>query len=1305
MTLTEMEPLKIHLDALEMAGKVVDAQITADSNFPSLINLMRYNVQGGPTVSGLDDHDYPNLNGMLMCFPNINQMKLHSKISLPSEVMEHFHHMQCHCMMGLFTEISKAWLTIDSDIYVWSYENESDVAYFDGLNETIISVGLVKPKTGVFQSYVKYLLILTTTVEITILGVTLTETCDGATPEMQLVPEPIFTVTTDGIGITTIANTSSGRIFLGGRNGSLYEIYYQAESSWFGKRCKKINHSEGPLSFLVPSFVTIALSEEEAIIQISVDDSRNILYTLGDKGTITVWDIDNEGASKVASLSQACLVQNAVHVVKTLDSNNFRPLVSISAITESESVHLNLVVVAATGTRFYFSCTSVANPTARPQGLQLIHVRLPPGYAANATVMRPRKVQMAHYRKGTLILVCGGDTETALCLSNDAYPFTNYLAETQSPLSLDSPVWAMAEILVEPALRIEKQSNSQGEPPLLVRQHMEAPRKFIFLTSQGAIIYVQVRPMDILKQLLLEQRGPDTEAVRAYFQLQSLEQACATCLILATLESSQNAELAEWATRAFFLYGSQRTSSVGPGIDVHNSFANVNTGDMRTSTPRVPNYDMRFQVFRPYAPVGLNTDIPLQQFSAKHNGLYLYVGRILRPLWNMRCIKQETVNNKIQISSTVSARQITWILGLLQALRSFLNKNTHITKQHNTTRNITDGFETTVSSHFQEPIVEERNSLAALKIFITHACEVLELWKILCENHLNIIVNCLSKDQINQFSTATFRDLILIGHEISSLLIIHLIDSYLGDNASVDVVSQRLREVCPNLYRSEDAVCSKANEIILKAKSCTNPEEKECYLQSALKLCKEVAPRLNLSAVCQQFITCQFYSGVLELCLCCAERVDPNNAALHYYKNNEPIEDQEGRFAYMKRTEIYKEVINLLDHLYNQSMSNPLTPTIPSKPGPPPQNASAMPVAPAKEILHDIINDALHSPCETLHASLYAWMIERRLHGELVALAAPSLESYLTRVNAPDLLWQFYERNKNHAAAAKILDSLATKESNIPLSQRVEYLARAVVCMRSDQAGYAPYLGIFLRELEDKVEIARIQQQILDTICNQHLGDRLNEEAFRALNSSLLDITKLYEQYADPLQLWECKLAIIHCSGHQDAMLIQEIWTNIISNELKDAATPEDKMAILMSKIISLGQEYSGSPHCFPVDFLIKQVEIKACKLNVSNDRIISGFLQLGVSMEDLLDIYKMIGKDTRTWLNEGNEFHLIQSTANLVNYFITHSNVTNNFIRRKIITKCQDVISKCLTTLYNKPHGQQLITELRSVQSVLNRM
>ncbi|XP_051175538.1 nuclear pore complex protein Nup154 isoform X2 [Leptopilina boulardi] len=1298
-----MEPLKIHLDSLEMAGKMVDKHINADSNFPSLINLMRYTVQGGPTVSGLDVYDYPNLNGSNLL--NVNHMKIHSKIPLPSEVMEHFGHMQCHCMMGLFTDISKAWLTIDSDIYVWSYENESDVAYFDGLNETIISVGLVKPKPGIFQSYVKYLLILTTTVEITVLGVTLSETSSQG--EIQLVPEPIFTVTTDGVAITTIANTNSGRIFLGGRNGSLYEIYYQAESSWFGKRCKKINHSEGPLSFLVPSFVSIALSEEEAIVQISVDDTRHILYTLGDKGSITVWDIDNGGASKITSMTQTTLVQNSVHAVKTLDSNNFRPLVSISAITESESQHLNLVAVAATGTRFYFSCSSVSNPSSRPQGLQLIHVRLPPGYAANAPVIRPRKVQMSHYRKGTLILTCGGDSETVWCLTNDVFPFTSYLAETQSILPLDSPVWSMAEILGEPAIKIETFNGLQGDPPLLVRQHMEPPRKFIFLTAQGAIILMQERPVDILRQLLLKQRGPDSEAVRAYFQSQSPEQACATCLILATLESSQNVQLSEWATRAFFLYGGQRISNA-PNMEIHSGFSNLNAGDLRTSTPRMQGLESRSPIFRSQQ-MGISTDLSLQQFSGKHGGLYLYVGRLLRPFWNLRCIKQETVNSKCQILSTVSSNQVGWVLGHLQALRSFLNKNTYISKQFrdNSTRNMTNGFE---MSQFNEPIVEERNSLDALKIFITHACEILGLWKILCENQLQNIVNCLSKEQINQFSTATFRDLILIGHEISSLLIIHLIDSYLGDNASVDAVSAKLREICPNLYRSEDAICSKANEIILKAKNCTNNEEKETYLQSALKLCKEVAPRLNLAAVCQQFVACQFYSGVLELCLCCSERIDPNNAALHYYKNNEPIEDYEGNAAYSKRLEIYKEFTAMLDHLYNQSISNPLTPTIPSKPGPPIRNTLATNV-PAKDVLHDIIDEALHSSCETLHASIYLWMIEKGLHGELIALAAPSLEAYLIRVGAPELLWQYYERNKNHAGAAKILDSLASKPgTGVPLTQRVEYLARAVICMRSDRAGYAPYLGVFLRELEDKVEIARIQQQILETIVNQEniLDADTVRDARMRLNSSLLDITQLYEDYAEPLQLWECKLSIIHCSGHQDSMLIQGIWTNIIDNELRNATSPssEDKLVILLTKIKQLGQDYFGSPHCFPIDFLLKELEIRACRLKVSNDHIIKGLLQLGIPIEDLLDYYdKMIGGNNRTWLNEGNEFHLIESTMNLVNYFISNSTVTNNFNRMKIITKCQDVISKCLTTLFSKPNGGQLIEKLRSIQSVLNRL
>lgn len=97
----------------------------------------------------------------------------------------------------------------------------------------------------------------------------------------------------------------------------------------------------------------------------------------------------------------------------------------------------------------------------------------------------------------------------------------------------------------------------QPSPPLLVRQHAEPPRKYVALTAQGAHIFLKLRPVDILRQLLLESGGADSDAVKAYFNLQREEQACATSLILASLQDGQHRDVAEWATRAFFLYGGE----------------------------------------------------------------------------------------------------------------------------------------------------------------------------------------------------------------------------------------------------------------------------------------------------------------------------------------------------------------------------------------------------------------------------------------------------------------------------------------------------------------------------------------------------------------------------------------------------------------------------------------------------------------------------------------------------------------------------------------------------------------------------
>jgi len=89
---------------------------------------------------------------------------------LPVTVLD----LECNCAMGLFPEISRAWLTIDSVVYIWNYEDGKDLAYFDGLNQVVLCVGLATPKEGVFQPHIQYLLLLATAVEIVLLGVCFT---------------------------------------------------------------------------------------------------------------------------------------------------------------------------------------------------------------------------------------------------------------------------------------------------------------------------------------------------------------------------------------------------------------------------------------------------------------------------------------------------------------------------------------------------------------------------------------------------------------------------------------------------------------------------------------------------------------------------------------------------------------------------------------------------------------------------------------------------------------------------------------------------------------------------------------------------------------------------------------------------------------------------------------------------------------------------------------------------------------------------------------------------------------------------
>lgn len=65
------------------------------------------------------------------------------------------------------------------------------------------------------------------------------------------------------------------------------------------------------------------------------------------------------------------------------------------------------------------------------------------------------------------------------------------------------------------------------------------------------------------------------------------------------------------------------------------------------------------------------------------------------------------------------------------------------------------------------------------------------------------------------------------------------------------------------------------------------------------------------------------------------------------------------------------------------------------------------------------------------------------------------------------------------------------------------------MCMRSDKVGYAPYLGVFLRDLEDKMEVAKVQELILEALINIQNQIPNSQEAIAALNSGLYEISQV----------------------------------------------------------------------------------------------------------------------------------------------------------------------------------------------------
>ncbi|KAE8636462.1 hypothetical protein XENTR_v10003006 [Xenopus tropicalis] len=1371
-------------EALEGAGRIIDRLLQEDRAYPDLSELLNVPVHTCPTISGVSEMDYPLQSPGLLTIPSLPEISAIRRVPLPPELVEQFGHMQCNCMMGVFPEISRAWLTIDSDIFMWNYEDGGDLAYYDGLSETILSVGLVKPKAGIFQPHIRFLLVLATPVDIVILGLSFANLQPGNLNDsisggMQLLPDPLYSLPTDNTYLLSITSTDNGRIFLSGKDGCLYEVEYQAEAGWFSQRCRKINHSKSSLSFLVPSVLQFAFSEDDPIVQIAIDNSRNILYTRSEKGVIQVYDlgVDGHGMSRVASVSQNSLVSAAGNIARTIDRNVFKPIIHISVIEMSESVNCHLLAVTHAGVRLYFSTVPFKQPTARPSMLALVHVRLPPGFSASSNVEKPSKVHRALYNSGVLLMAASEneDNDILWCINRDSFPFQRPMMETQVTTQVDGHSWALSAVDEQKADKIVTPLNKDLIPltdsPVIIQQHMIPPKRFVLLSAQGSHIFYKLRPVDQLRHLLVSNSGGDGEEIERFFKLHQENQACATCLILACSTAASDREVSAWAARAFFRYGGEaqlrvqsalhQPGNVGPifgsplpvaspmpvGSPMPNpSFLGTPTQGACPPNVSTPAYGVATPAPQPAAVPGMmGTEIA---FSGKHNGICIYFCRIIGNIWDGSVAVENTFksgNREVTaIDSSVTPQLLESVLQELKGLLEFLDRYSQFTAgslgnpsfgtpANRQQRLVGLGRPDSGSSqqaqqelqrkYHTEAQLAEQLSLQGIHQLVRKMCQALALWKLLCEHQFSLIVSDLQKELQEQLKITTFKDLVIRDKELAGALTASLINCYIQDNASVDGVSYRLQEVCPLLYSTDDAVCSKANELLQRSRHVPNKLEKERMLRESLKEYQKISQQVDLPNVCAQYRQVRFYEGVVELCLTAAEKKDPQGLGLHFHKNGEPEEDVAGLQAFQERLNSYKCITDTLQELVNQSKAAPQSPSVPKKPGPPVLSSDPNMLSNEEAGIHfeQMLKLAQRSTDELFNIALFNWLIQADLTDKLLELNSPFLEPHLVRmakldqnkVRYMDLLWRYYEKNRNFSNAARVVAKLADMPSTeISLKQRLEYISRAILSAKSSTTmSTLAADGEFLHELEEKLEVARIQLQIQETLSRQYSHHSAVGDAVSQLDSQLMDITKLFGQYADPFRLSECKLAIIHCAGHSDPILVQTLWQEIIDKELSDSLgnSSVDRMQSLHLKMTSLGKIYASTPRYFPLEFLVKYLEQQVCNFSWDAGFVTYTMQEINVPVPKLLEVYDHLFKARDPWWSRMKKpLHLLESIYLLLSGYVQEPSKVPSYERRRFTTLCLDAISCYLVELQSMDPAPALlntVSNFKSLQAKLERL
>jgi len=418
---------------------------------------------------------------------------------------------------------------------------------------------------------------------------------------------------------------------------------------------------------------------------------------------------------------------------------------------------------------------------------------------------------------------------------------------------------------------------------------------------------------------------------------------------------------------------------------------------------------------------------------------------------------------------------------------------------------------------------------------------------------------------------------------ISRALVNVVINQQIGQQISVDTISEVLQQRCGSFCSTDDVMLYKAKENIRKAVETRNPTERQNWLGESLRLFIKGARILEfdkLREICGDYQQLSYAKGSVELPLTCARVSDPDNIGLEYWYAGSPPNDPRFEFC-GRRLRYYDLVLDSLIIFEAKSASAKASAA----------TAGVVALDDPETVRSHAYELAFSSEDEMFHSTMYDWLINRQLADELLEMRPAFLEAHLKRepvnVQKYQLLWQFYVKDCQPLRAAEVLGTLAgSTQFDIHLDARLEYLTLAVGNAKShpiSMGGRHETAIAFLTDLEEKLDVAQVQLEIYNTLL-PHINDAAEVgQRINLLSKRLLTMSELYQEYATPFDLPTMKLLCLHVSEHRDENIVRPIWNRIFEDALDDDADPQTNGDRIIAKIVPLGQRFFPSESAFPL--------------------------------------------------------------------------------------------------------------------------